>query len=248
MRQEEYLKGELTAIRHCATRDVCPFADLCSADDPQLLTPALVEVPKDGLIWSNLRNEHRVMAIKSGLFALVTVDGEREEPYSIYGPGYCCGLTELYIDDAVCSTYYMKALADSTVCSFPANAFRHRLESLPPAESHRVISCALTNWSAASFELMKLTTRGKKSERLALFLKHLFDQSGRAGKPLSAIRLTHDDIAFLLRSDRVSVTRALHSLEDAGLVSLGYKTISPSEDFDVKASSFGDIDMFYHGI
>lgn len=251
MKQEDFLKGEITAIRHCPTRGVCPFGDLCGVDgsgDARTIAPALIDVSKDDLIWSSLRNEQRVIAIKSGLFATVTVNNEVEEPFSIYGPGYCCGLSELYIDDAVSATYYLKALADSTVCSFPANAFRHRLESLPASESLRIVSSALTNWASASFELMKLCARGKKSERLALFLKYLFAQSSRAGAPLSSIRLSHDDVAFLLRSDRVSVTRALHCLEDAGLITLGYKTIALSDDFDDRVGAFGNVNLYYHGV
>lgn len=249
MRREDYLKNEMIAIEHCATRGICPFGDICGAEagkDSPVITPAVADIPKDGLIWVNLRNEHRVIAIKAGLFVTVAVDGDEEEVFSIYGPGYCGGLAELYLDDDVCSTYYLKALTDCTVCSFPASAVRHRLESLAPAESNRLISCAVTNWTAASFELLKLYSRMRKNERVALLLKCLREQSGRLGDPLSTIKLSHDEIAFLLRSDRASVTRALHALEDEGLVTLGYKTITLCDDFDQRLREYADSDLTYH--
>lgn len=249
MKREDYLRNEITAIRHCATREICPFSTICGVDsdqDTQVIAPVLVEVPKDGLIWVNLRNEHRVIAIKSGLFATITTDTEEEEVFSIYGPGYCGGLAELYIDRDVCSTYYLKALTDGEVCSFPANAFRHRLESLSTTESNRIMSCALTNWCAASFELLKLYSYGKKNVRLALFLKYLQEQSDRCGGPVSTFRLSHDELAYLIRSDRASVTRALHSLEHEGLVSLGYKTICLCENFGERVAAYGDLKLTYH--
>lgn len=249
MKREEYLRSETVAIQHCATRAVCPLASICSADperESSTITPALTEVPKDGLVWVDLRHEHRVVAIKSGLFAVITVDGEEEELFSVYGPGYCCGLSELYLGSSVCSTYYMKALTDCTVCLFPANAFRHRLESLPASESNRLVSCALTNWTTASFELLKLFSKTKNTERLALLLRHLREQSGRSGDPFASLRLSHDELAFLLRSNRASVTRALHQLEKDGLVSLGHKTITFCPHFNERAASYGDSNLRYH--
>lgn len=248
MRQEDFLKNEAIAIQHCAARALCPFGGMCGAEpgDDARVVPALAEIPKGGLIWVNLRNEHRVVAIKEGLFVTVTVDGDEEEVFSIYGPGYCSGLAELYIDNDVCATYYLKALTDCTVCSFPAEAVRRRLESLTTAESNRIISCSLTNWAAASFELLKLYSHGRKDERVAMLLKFLREQSGRAGEPLSVIRLSHDELAFLLRSDRAAVTRALHGLEADGLVRLGYKTIALCDDFDQRMRAYADFGLSYH--
>lgn len=249
MKKEDYLKSEAIAIEHCSARELCPFGSICGTwadNSSHVVVPALAEVQKGDLIWVDLRNEHRVVTIKSGLFVTVAVDGDDEEVFSVYGPGYCCGLAELYIDSKVCSTYYLKALTDCTVCSFPASVLRHRLESLPTVESHRIISYSLTNWTAASFELLKLYSHAQKSERVALLLRYLREQSGRAGEPLSVVKLSHDEIAFLLRSDRASVTRALHCLEDDGLVRLGYKSIAFSDDFDLRVKQYAESDLSYH--
>lgn len=261
MRWEDYRKSETIAISHCATRDICPLGRLCGVEGegapsegartqelggPRVLTPALAEVAKDELIWVSWRNEHRVIVIKSGLFAVFAA-GERDgEVIAIYGPGYCCGLAELYIDENVCYTYYLKALVDSTICSFPANALRHRLELLPTAESNSIMSCSITNWAAATFEMLKLYSSSRKSDRLALVLKYIRKQSGRLGSPLSVIRLSHDELAELLRSDRASVTRALHRLEEEGLVSLGYKSITLCNDFDSRVQQYSDLELAFH--
>lgn len=207
--------------------------------------PALEHVSKDDLIWADLRSEQRVIAIKSGLFAVLTTDGAAEEVFSVYGAGYCCGLCELYIDDFH-STYYLKALTVGTVCSFPASAFRHRLDSLPSRESNRIISYALTNWSSASFGLLKLYSHPRKDKRLALLLGYLRAQSGRICSPLSTIKLSHDELSALIRSDRASVTRALHKLEDEGIVSCGYKCVTLADDFDERIKDYADLNLRYH--
>lgn len=249
MKKEDYLKSEAIAIEHCLTREACPFGAVCGTGvdgDTCAVIPAMAEVQKGDMIWVDLRNEHRVVAIKSGLFVTVAVDGDAEEVFSIYGPGYCCGLAELYVDSKVCSTYYLKALTNCTVCSFPASVLRHRLESLPTDEALRIVSYSITNWTAASFELLKLYSRGQKSERVAMLLKYLREQSGRAGEPISIVKLSHDEIAFLLRSDRASVTRALHRLEEDGLVRLGYKSIAYADDFDRRIEEYADFGLSYH--
>ena len=79
-----------------------------------------------------------------------------------------------------------------------------------------------------------------------MLLKFLREQSGRAGEPLSVIRLSHDELAFLLRSDRAAVTRALHGLEADGLVRLGYKTIALCDDFDQRMRAYADFGLSYH--
>ncbi len=261
MKWEDYRKSETIAISHCATRDICPLGRLCGVEGegapsegartqelggPRVLTPALAEVAKDELIWVSWRNEHRVIVIKSGLFAVLAAGEHDGEVFAIYGPGYCCGLAELYLDDSICYSYYLKALTDSVVCSFPANALRHRLELLPGAESGSIISCALTNWSAATFEMLKLYSPSRKSERMAMLLKYIRQQSGRLGSSLSAIKLSHDELAELLRSDRASVTRALHRLEEDGLVSLGYKSVTLCDDFDQRVQAYGDLELMFH--
>ena len=249
MKWEDYRKHETVAIKHCPTRAICPLGQLCGVDDAKdsrVLTPALAEVAKDDLVWVNWRNEHRVIVVKSGLIAIVSAADHDGEVFAVYGSGYCCGLAELYIDESVAYTYYLKALTDCTVCSVPANALRHRLEALPPAMANRIVASSLTNWSAAAFEMMKLRSLSRKSERLALLLRYLREQSGRLGSPLSAIRLSHDELATLLHSDRASVTRALHGLEKDGLVSLGYKTITLCDDFDRRAKDYGSLELAFH--
>lgn len=249
MKWEDYRKHETIAIKHCPERDICPLGRLCGVETDKasrVLQPALAEVPKDDLVWVNWRNEHRVIIIKSGLFAVVSAAEDDGEVFAVYGSGYCCGLAELYIDESVSYTYYLKALTDCTVCSFPANALRHRIEALPPSAANRVLASSLTNWSAATFQMQKLRSQSRKTERMALLLRYIREQSGRLGNPLSVIRLSHDELARLLGADRASVTRALHSLEQDGLISLGYKTVTLCKDFDTRAEEYGELDLAFH--
>jgi CRP-like cAMP-binding protein len=48
-------------------------------------------------------------------------------------------------------------------------------------------------------------------------------EEGDRGLP--TFELTHEEIALAVLSDRVSVTRALRKMKEAGMIELGYKTI-----------------------
>lgn len=250
MRREDYLRNELIEIKHCRCRRICPLDSICgfnSDGEQEGLIPTVLDMKKGSLAWTDLRNEQRVFVIKSGLMETVAVDDDgNEEPFSVYGPGYCIGLAELYIPREVCATYYLKSLTDSAVCSISAKAVRHRLESLPAGRSNSIICHSLTNWSAASFELLKLYSHPRMTDRLLLLIKYLRSQSGRLDEPPSTLSMTHDDLADLVRADRVSVSRALRRLEDERMLKLGYKSITVSECFDQKISERLHSDFSYH--
>ena len=49
--------------------------------------------------------------------------------------------------------------------------------------------------------------------------------AARGGTRPDALRVTHDELASRVLSDRASVTRALHQMEGQGLVELGYRSV-----------------------
>ena len=250
MRPEDFIRSELIAIEHCPVRDVCPIKALCNVADETgaELLPYLADQPKDSLIWTDLRNEQRITVIRSGVFAAVAMDDDdNEDVFAIYGAGYIIGLAELYIPRYVGSTYYLKALTDAKVCSIPAKPLRRRLEALPVAEAAELLSCAITNWSASSFQLLKAYGSTQVYDRVLLALNLIRQQWARSGAaPLNQIALSHDELAFLVSAERVSVTRALHRAEAEGLIGLGYKRIDINPTFDAYIAATAKHQAAFH--
>ncbi len=237
MRMEDYLKVEATAVRRCPARQLCPIGALCeemtSEDEENPLFPAIVDCPRGQIAWTDPHSEQRVFFIKSGIFSCVSgLDNDQEVPFALYGCGHAAGLGELYIPRTVGRTYYLRAISHGTLCSLPAKPLRRRLESTPQAYALAVMSSALTNLSSAAYAQEKLVSRPLLSERIALLIIRLRHLAAREGRDLDEIRLTHEELAALVASDRTSVSRALQRMAQDGLVELGYRRIKPTAGFD----------------
>lgn len=241
MRIEDSRKGLETAIVHCPARDLCPMKSLCgvtSSSDHPTLFPTLMDVEQSNLLWVDLRLEQRVFVIRSGIYSCVSnLETSREIPISLLGRGYVIGLSELYIPREIASSYYLRALTPGTVCSFSAKAVRRRLEELPPTLSNSIISCSLINLTSAAYTQVKTLSRSLAGDRIAMLLLRLRELAARENRTLETIDITHGNIASLVSSDRVSITRALHKMEEAGFVELGYRSVKLTD-------AIGDLDEF----
>lgn len=229
MRVEDYLKGETAAIEHCSTRELCPIGALCGlarGGDGSTLFPAIVEVGRGEMLWTDLRFEHRVFVVRSGIFVCM-VHGEQGEeiPFSLFGSGIGIGLAELYIPREASNMYYLKAIIPGRVCSLPAKTLRHRLEAMPYPYPQRVLGRSLANQSAASLTQSKIVARQPLYDRIVMLLLCIRELAARGGQNLTTVNLTHSDIATLVVSDRVSTTRVLHKIQEDGLIDLGYKSV-----------------------
>ena len=226
MRLEEYLKSEESAIRHCASRASCPFGMACEAGEDSKLFPYIFDVSPGDLIWTDLRREHRVFVIQSGLFACVAnLDNDDEKPFAILGCGHTSGLPELYVDRDVSQTYYLRALTEGRLCSFSAKALRRFLESLENPLLPRILCSALLNLSGASYALSRVLSQPLLYDRVSMMLVYLHELAVRGGAMDGTLNLGHAAVANLLGADRVVVTRTLHKMEENGLVKLGYRSI-----------------------
>lgn len=245
MRTGSFLKEDMTDIERCPARSICPVAALCAADshvqgDP--LYPTIEEVEGGQLVWTDMRREQRVYVVQSGVLALIpNFDRDESVVTSLYGSGYSIGLSELYTQRSIAATYHLRALTDSALCSFPAKAFKRHLEALPGCGSHRILSCALTNIVEASCAQLRTVSKTSLQERVVLLLARLRNLSLRQGQELSEVRLTHEEIAELVASDRASVTRTLRKLKEDGTIELGYKTIRLTDAFKSYADSCPDM-------
>ena len=58
-----------------------------------------------------------------------------------------------------------------------------------------------------------------------MVLLHLRELTSREGRELDEVQLTHEELGCLIACDRASTTRALHKMEQEGLIELGYRCI-----------------------
>lgn len=250
MKVEECRRGEETAIKHCAARKLCPLGGICAseaAEGESPLFPTIVELAPGELLWTDLRFEQRAFVLQSGIFACISnLEQGREIPLALLGSGHTAGLAELYIPREIASTYYLRALTNGRACSFPAKALRRHLESLPSATVANLVSRTLINLSSASYAQIKMLSKPLASDRITMLLARLKELSSQEGRDLTQVRLTHSDIAALISSDRVSVTRALHKMEESGLVELGYRSLQITETLDAQEELVDDSHGEFH--
>lgn len=251
MLMDDYLKGDSTAVRHCPSRGVCPLGALCEKmtrdEEEYPLFPTLLPIDRGQLLWTDPHSEQRVFVIKSGVFSCVSsLEQDKEVPFALFGCGHAVGLSELYIPRMVGKTYYMRALTHATVCSLPAKPLRRQIESAPAPYSLGVISVALTNISSASYSQAKAMSKPLLADRLAMVLIRLRDLAARERRDLREVHITHGELAALVASDRASVTRALHKMEQDGLVEAGYRSIVLKPDLDELKSLHGDACAQFH--
>lgn len=229
----EYLKSEATEIKHCTAREVCPIGSLCSTQaegSEKPLYPIISSFEKNELFWTNMRYENRVYIVKSGVLACVAHVKDREIPFALFGRGIAIGLGELYAPSRISDDYHMRPLVPGKLCSVSLKALRKRLEQMPKEYGMRLVCCDLTNQSASSFSQMKIVTRKATYERIVELLFCLRDLTKRGGAEQSTFDLTHEEVALIISSDRVSVTRALRKMKEEGAISLGYKSITAHFD------------------
>ena len=240
MKLKDYLKVEASAVTGCPVRSLCPAGQLCATHNDSgesALYPVVVEVRTGELIWIDLHFEQRCMFIRSGVFASISNLGGAEMPSALFGAGQALGLSELYVSRDVASSYYLRALTDATICSTPAKAMRKRLESLPDPQALSIVSCALTNISAATYTRVRTLAQPLIHERLLFLFLTMDELLARERRPFDCIGLTHDELAPLVGSDRASVTRSLHRLEDEGIIKLGYRRIDLLDGWRARAQA-----------
>ena len=246
IRTGSFVTGDMTQVELCPVRATCPVGALCAAGsktEDMPLYPAIEVVERGQLVWTDVRCEQRVYVVRQGVLACIpNFDRDESVVTSLYGSGYSIGLAELYVPRSVAATYHLHALTDGQLCSFPAKAFKRHLETLPGCESQRILSCAFTNIVEAGCAQLRTVSKTSLYERIALLLARLRNLSRQQGSDLSEVKLTHEEIAELVASDRASVTRALHKLKEDGTIELGYKTITLTEAFKNYADSC--VDMF----
>lgn len=228
------IEGEMYEIEQCDTRDICPFGSLCGVSrntQNKPLLPRVTSQKKGDLIWTNLRFENHVFVIKKGLFVSFGLNEYEEEiPYSILGRGNAIGLAEVYSSNEISDYYHVRCLTAGEVCMMSTRAIKWKLEELSPLFAQQIVSSIFVSQSASSFTQLKILSKRTLSDRIVALLLYLQDIESRNDALPATFEITHEEIAMLVASDRVSTTRVLHKLADKGIVSIGYKSVTLHND------------------
>lgn len=250
MRTCDEVRARESEIRHCPMRGMCPAGAVCAAEDGQHpLYPKVKQVAAGQVVWSDLRFEQHVTVFRDGVFALAMSEmgSEGEVPVSLLGPGDSAGLAELYIPRELGDYYHLDVLCPGSLCSFPAKPFRRAFETLPSPEREKTLACALVNPTSAQYSQVKMLSRTRVCDRIVMLLARIAELAARSGRAVHEASLSHEQIARLVASDRVTVTRALHKLEEDGLVELGYRCVRfGGERFDEAVHALSPQTTYLH--
>lgn len=236
MRLRDFQKAEEFGVIHCPVRHLCPVGCVCGLGDTERfeggdkIMPAVVEYGKGDLLWTDHRYEHHVFAIREGVVSCMAhIDPDGEAPFTLYGAGIAVGVADLYVPRVSTNTYHLHALVPGRICSLPSKALKRCLETLPGDRQQQILAASAYNQATGALIQSMISSRPLVGQRLALLLCALHSLVRRSGQEPGALRVTHDELAALTLSDRASVTRALHQLQNDGLVTLGYRAVTVSE-------------------
>lgn len=231
MRLKDFQRAEESIVAHCPVRHLCPVGLVCgTGSDEGKLMPAVVEYGKGDLLWTDHRYERHVFIVREGVLSCMAhVDPDGEAPFTLYGAGIGVGLADLYVPAVDTSTYHLHAIVPGRICSLPSKVLRRHLEALGGEVQQKILAVSLYNQSTGALYQSMISSRPLLGQRLAMLLLCLQSLAARGGAHLDTLRVTHDELASRVLSDRASVTRALHQMEERGLVKLGYRSVTITE-------------------
>lgn len=230
MDTKESIAKEFHEIERCKTRETCPFGTLCGVSRSghgKPLVPRVLPQKKGDFLWTNLRFENHVFVVKKGVFISIGLNEYEEEiPFSILGEGNAIGLAEAYTAQEISDYYHLRCFTDGEICMMPTKVVKRKLEELSQQHTSQIISRVFVSQSVASFTQLKIMSKRTLSDRIVALLIYLQDIGSRNGISPATFEITHEEIAMMVASDRVSTTRVLHKLVEKGIVSIGYKSIT----------------------
>lgn len=230
MRLSDFQRNEESEVTYCPVRAICPIGMVCGITREPLssakLMPAVLSYDKGDLLWTDYRYEHHVFVVRSGVLSgMAHIEPDGETPFTLFGAGVGVGLADLYIPRQDTRTYHLHALVPGRICSLPSKPLKRCLETLPRDTQPTVLAASLYNQSSGSLMQSIIASRPLLCQRIAMLLTALQALTLRGGDAIDALLITHEEIASLVLSDRASVTRALHQMDERGLVKLGYRSV-----------------------
>ena len=221
--------SELQRLRECPSRGLCPLKDICAVSDEKsrrLVYPKMLQAKRGDLLWTTHYAEDRVLVFKSGVFLSVGHSSQgREVPFCLYGTGNSVGLSDMFSSEENRSSYHLRTFISGEVCSFSADVIKRELGSFPKNYTQALAVSALMNQCAGAFSLSMIKHQKSMADRVVALLYCLSDFTGRAGAAHEEFRITHEDIAMAVGSDRTTTTRALNKIVANNVIEMRYGNV-----------------------
>ena len=220
----------------CPLDSKCYFSFACSSicNKKKNYKPGLLSFKKGDVLFKAMGNEESTFIILSGVASAIShLPSGEVVTICLLGKSYTIGEIEPFFTQKI--YYVIQALTPMTVCQIRTHDLVYLVDE-NPSLLKQVISAVENNSHAFARQLWVMNAQ-RVHERIKRFLSVFIKMSGNNhAEPL--VCLSHDELAVLINTDRPSVTRALHKLEEEGFVKLGYKKLKvighlPTEDLDL---------------
>jgi CRP/FNR family cyclic AMP-dependent transcriptional regulator len=224
---------------HCPVGDRCVIASACTLAgyQEQSVVCQRLHLDRGALIWFyNCESAMSVFTIRSGVATLLSYseDGAESNVGFLY-EGQALGLTHLFSKEI--QPLIARAFTEVKLCKLPICELEKLVETDPEVVKRVIRSLSDGYWGVVQQIKLRDTLRAR--DRVQISLLQLAEKLDR-GRGEVELPLTHQEIASLIGVNRVTVTRALHELEEEGLVELGHRNLRvfTAAHFEVKDSDW----------
>ena len=204
----------------CPLDKKCYFSFVCSSiyNKKKNCNPRLLSFNKGDVLFKAIDNEESTFIILSGVAsAICHLSTGEVVTICLLGKSYTIGEIEPFFTQKI--YYAIQALTPMTVCHISTPDLVYLVDE-NPSLFKQVISAVENNSHAFARQLWVMNAQ-RVHERIKRFLS-VFIKMSENNHAEPFVCLSHDELAVLINTDRPSVTRALHKLEEEGFVKLGY--------------------------
>lgn len=235
----------LTAIGEnypgCPIYQECPLSIACDALNTSGYSPIYkIHLDKNTILFRNEIDYGCIYVVVSGIAAVYThLDAGEMMVFGLVGKGFTLGETEYFTKEK--SVYSIKTLTPCVFCRLPVEDLDSIIDARP---------FLMKRFIQASNKCMQMFSRQiwvmnaqLVYDRLKRLLCVLAKLQAKQGENFVRINISHEELALLINTTRVSVTRMLNIMEQEGNVRLKYNEIEivgPLFEFSEKA----DTDIF----
>ena len=205
---------------HLSEINFMPFMQMLSAETRQLIVEAsaLVHYQKGHLLHSRGADKPGLSIVKSGLVsASVTDKNGKTIIAALLGAQHCFGEFTLFGD--LPRTHNICAIEESFVWHIKADALLQLFESRGDIAKALLRTSLLRNHL-----LLEITDAMRRLPLVARTAKILLIMAVTAGSQKS-VKCSQEELSLILGVSRVSIGKALASLQELGLLSSGYGKI-----------------------
>ena len=218
----------------CSLQSSCFFSFSCNSLDNNKNVPLPIGsefLSKGAHIWYNHDadcHHNNLYIIRSGVLVCMrySMNGEMNS-YLLLGKGQTIGEMCLFTSNKV--PFVVTALTDVELCKIDSD-YIEKLVLEKPMVSRFIFNAIIKNVCAILDYSDMLETKSAY-DRIKRILMMLVESIGETDREVN-LALTHKDLAFLVYSNRVTVTKTLHQLEDEGFVKMGNRNIIVRTDYD----------------